>query len=93
MSSGTNVAAARLWRVPRFYFHLYDDVDAPDPEGVELPDLEAARKYALRNARFTAGETIKETGRLVPDHRIDVEDEQGNVLTTVRFADVVKIEG
>jgi len=32
--------------VPRFYFHLIDDFDAPDEEGVELPDLEAAREHA-----------------------------------------------
>ena len=79
--------------MPRFYFHLYDDLDAPDEEGVELADLETARGYARRNAVFTAGETIKETGRLVADHRIDIEDEQGNVLDTIYFRDAVKIEG
>jgi hypothetical protein len=79
--------------VPRFYFHLYNDVDAPDLDGIELADLAAARQFALTNARFTAAETIKETGRLVPDHRIDIEDEQGKVLDIVYFADAVTIEG
>ena len=78
--------------MPRFYFHLYDDLDAPDEEGVELDDLEAARGWALRNAQFIAAETIKDTGRLVPGHRIDIEDQQGNVFGTVRFSDAVKIE-
>jgi hypothetical protein len=78
--------------VPRFYFHLLNDVDAPDQEGVELPDLNAALEQAVRNARFTAAETLKETGRIVLRHRIDIEDERGHVLQTVHFGDVVKVE-
>jgi hypothetical protein len=77
--------------VPRYYFHLYNDVNAPDLDGVDLPDRAAAREFALRNARFTAAETIKETGRLVPDHRIAIEDEDGKVLDTVYFRDAVAI--
>lgn len=42
--------------VPRYYFHLLNDLDAPDEEGKELPDLAAAREQARYNARFTAGE-------------------------------------
>lgn len=79
--------------MPRFYFHLYDAVDAPDEEGVELPDLGAARQFAERNARFTAAETIKEAGYFVPDHRIDIENENGQVIDTVHFGDAVKVEG
>ncbi len=90
---GTKPLAKRWRPVPRFFFHLYNDVDAPDEEGIELPDLAAARDYALRNARFTAGETVKETGHFVAAHRIDIEDEHGRVLATVRFADAVTIEG
>jgi len=83
----------RLRNVPRFYFHLVNDLDVPDLDGLELADMAAARQCALRSARFTAAETIKETGRLDPLHRIDIEDEHGNVLETVHFRDAVKIEG
>jgi hypothetical protein len=38
--------------VPRCYFHLLDDIDAPDDEGKELPDLETARKQARHYARI-----------------------------------------
>ena len=76
----------------RYFFHLHNDVDAPDPDGVELPDLESAKQCALRNARFTAAETIKDEGHFIGDHRIDIEDEQGTVLDTVYFRDAVKIE-
>ena len=78
--------------MPRYFFHLHNDVDAPDREGSELDNLEAARKFGLRQARFTAAETIKEAGHIIGDHRIDIEDEEGSVLDTVYFRDAVKIE-
>jgi hypothetical protein len=79
--------------MPRYFFHLHNDVEARDEEGIELADLEAARQLAFQNVRFTAGETIKEKGRIVLDHRIDIEDDKGNVLDTVRFRDAVAVEG
>ena len=91
--SGTKGKAGRFSRMPRYYFHLHNDVDSPDDEGRELPDLEAARRIALHNARFTAGETVKDRGHLIGNHRIDIEDENGTVLDTVHFRDAVKIEG
>jgi hypothetical protein len=78
--------------VARFYFHLHDDSDVPDEEGVELPDLQAARALALQLARVTFAETAKDEGRVVLHHRIDVEDENGVVLDTVRFGEAVKVE-
>jgi len=77
--------------MPRFYFHLIDDYDAPDDNGVELPDLRAARQHAKHLVLFTASETVKSDGKLVLEHRIDIEDAAGNVLDTVRFMDVVAI--
>ena len=46
---------------------------------------------ALRDARFTISETIKAEGRFVGDHRIDIEDGEGNVLETIQFKDAVEI--
>ena len=66
---------------------------APDDDGAELADLAAVRAYAIHNARFTLSEEIKETGRLDPAHRIEIADEHGQVLATVRFSDAVRIEG
>jgi hypothetical protein len=65
----------------------------PCEEGKELPDLDAAREQARCNARFTAGETLKERGQLTLSHRIQIEGGNGNVLDTVYFSDVLKIEG
>lgn len=78
--------------MPRFYLHLYNDVEVRDDEGVDLPDLESARLHATRQVLFTLAETVKERGRIVLSHRVDIEDGQGTVLATVRFGDVVEIE-
>jgi hypothetical protein len=78
--------------VPRFYFHLYNDRDVRDEEGVELLNLEAARRHAVHLARFTFGETARDEGRVVLHHRIDVGNDQGVVLASVRFGDAVKVE-
>ena len=58
--------------MPKFYFHLHDDVDVPDDEGVDLSDLEAAQTYAVHCARVTFGESAKDEGRVVLHHRIAV---------------------
>ena len=78
--------------MPRFFFHLHNDVDAPDPDGVELRTLDEARVVALHNARFSAGQSVKDMGHIVGDHRIDIEDENGTVLDTVYFRDAVEID-
>ena len=77
--------------MPRFYFHLFNDVDAPDNEGLDLLDLAAARLHAGNQARFTAGETVKLQGKIDLRHHIDIEDQRGNVLDTVCFGDVVSV--
>ena len=78
--------------MPRYYFHLYTDVDAPDLEGKELNDLDEARACAVMHIRDIASETLKTKGRFVREHRIDIEDGAGNVIDTVRFAEAVAIE-
>jgi hypothetical protein len=77
--------------MPRFYFHLLNDVDAPDNEGLDLLDLAAARLHAGNQARFTAGEMVKLQGKIDLHYRIDIENHRGNVLDTVCFGDVVSV--
>jgi hypothetical protein len=79
--------------MPRFYLHLRNDLDVPDDEGTDLPDLDAARTRAAANARFTLAQTAMDEGKINFDHRIDIEDEHGRILDTVWFRDVVQIEG
>ena len=76
--------------MPRYFFHLYDDLDVLDEEGLELADLAAAEGAGLQNARDMAAESVK-NGHLTLHHRVEIADEQGKVLKTISFADVVAI--
>ena len=79
--------------MPRYYFQLHNDIDVPDDEGKELPDLNAACDWAACSARMVMGQTLKEEGTISLKHRIDVEDEQHAVLATVWFKDAVQVRG
>ena len=76
--------------MPRYFFHVYDDVIAQDEEGVELPSIEAARLNALIGARDLIAEQVRR-GYFVLSHWIDVVDEQGAPVLTVAFRDAVDI--
>jgi hypothetical protein len=74
-----------------YYMHLYNDTEAKDEEGVELDNLDAARVHASTQAVGLISETIKDTRRLVLSHRIDIEDCESRVLSTVRYGDAVTV--
>ena len=77
--------------MPIFYFHLRNDIDVPDDEGKDLPDLQAALELAATEARKLAGETLKEQGRISLSHRIDIEDERHAIVGTVQIRDVIRV--
>lgn len=73
----------------RFFFHLRTGEDmCLDPDGVILPDIEAATLEALRVAREIAGEAVRFANDDVPDTVI-IADDAGHELGTVDFADVI----
>ena len=74
--------------MPKYFFNLHSDIEAIDEEGIELLDLEAARMVARHNARFSAT-AMRKTGGIVSDHRIEIVDDQGNVLDTFYCRDAV----
>ena len=78
--------------VPRYFFHLHNDVDATDEEGREFPDVEAARRAAEEDARQMAGESAR-AGHIDKAHYIEVFDEAGTALFRVTFGEVVTIIG
>ena len=78
--------------MPRFFFHVHDEIVAFDDEGVELPSAAVARQEALRGARSLACEEVLK-GRLHLNHRIEVVDENGRILETVKFGDAVAVDG
>lgn len=79
--------------MPLFYVHLINDVDVPDCEGKTLADLDSARLYAVRQARALMAAVIVDEGRLVLNHRIDIEDEDHARIASVDFGEAVIIEG
>ena len=76
----------------RFYFHLIDTFDAPDEEGVELSDSDAAERHALRCARELMSDDIRK-GQLNLEPRIVVEDEQRRIVLQLPFHKAVVLEG
>jgi hypothetical protein len=76
--------------MPQFRFHVINDVDAPDEEGQELPNLAVAHLKAIDYARDLASAEVRQ-GRLDLKHRIEVEDDGGEVLLTVTFADAIDV--
>ena len=76
--------------MPNYRFHVINDIDAPDDEGMELPNLAAAHLKAIDFARDLAAAAVRQ-GRLDLKHHIDVEDEAGKVLLKVTFAEAIEI--
>jgi hypothetical protein len=76
--------------MPRYYFHLFNDITSLDEEGSELPTDAAAKQPAESNAREMAAESVRE-GHLVLSHWIEVGNEVGEKIATVRFRDVIQI--
>ena len=77
--------------MPRFFFHVYDDMVVHDDEGIQLPDVEAARAAALSGARALICEEVMK-GRLCLDHRVEVEDEAGERVLVLPFREVIAID-
>jgi hypothetical protein len=77
--------------MPRFFFHVFDDLVLLDDEGIELADVHAARDAALAGARAMICDQVRK-GRLTLHHRVEVEDEGGAPVLTLAFGDAVTIE-
>jgi hypothetical protein len=78
--------------VPKFFFHVHDDLDARDHDGAELPDVEAAMLHALAGARSLAAEQVAK-GYLNLAHEIVVEDEAHALLFKLPFGEAVDVKG
>ncbi len=74
-----------------YFFHLRDSIDILlDPEGRQLDGPDAIAQAALMDARSIIGHDAV-NGRIMLNQHIDVEDECGNILHTLQFADAVEI--
>jgi hypothetical protein len=78
--------------MPRYFFHLRNDLSVDDEEGQELPGLEAARTRAEKYALDMSAASILEHRKVNLHHRIEVGDDTGQIVLTVEFGDVVTVE-
>jgi hypothetical protein len=78
--------------MPRYHFNIFNDSTVMDDEGLELPDIAAAVDEAIRSARELIGHEIMAGRAIHRSHKIEIADEGGKVLHTVRFGEVVRVE-
>ena len=77
--------------MPRFHLHLHNaHVEASDEEGHDLVDLAAARAMAVSGIRDFLGHEVM-SGKMDLRGQIDIVDEGGVILLTVRFEEAVEI--
>jgi hypothetical protein len=70
----------------RFYFHLqHGDQLFHDPEGTELPDVDAARQEAILAAREILIDSIKQ-GKPQVSEAFVIADEAGRTLDVLPLA-------
>ena len=75
--------------MPRFYFHIYDEVETLDLDGLELPGIEAAIAVAIHELRQLAAYELKREGKVDMAARIDITDDAGRIVERVHFDDVL----
>lgn len=74
----------------RFFFHLRNgDQLIEDPDGTELPDLEAALTDARVSARHLLADKLR-AGAVLNGQRFEITDEAGRVLAMLPLRDVLR---
>jgi hypothetical protein len=69
----------------RYFFHVFDGTWSCDEEGDEFPDVGAA----IQEAAHIARELLDDDPRVnEAEFRMEVADEQGNVVHVIRAHDV-----
>jgi len=77
--------------MPRYYFHICNGSGfVEDEEGQELPDLEAARAFAVRSARSIMASDVQR-GMLDLSSFIEIEDPQHQLVHTLGFEEAVDL--
>jgi hypothetical protein len=74
--------------MPRYFFHMFNQVWEPDREGREFPDRGAAQDFAVAFARDVVRERPAVASPLARV-RIEVEDDVGETFLVLKFVDVV----
>jgi hypothetical protein len=77
--------------MPQFHLNVFSDIDAVDEEGIERASLEVAKSEAVVGARDIIANLIRYGKPVHRTHRIEITDESGNLLHTVRFDNVIDL--
>jgi hypothetical protein len=76
----------------KFYFHSRNANEfIEDDWGVDLPDLEAARKEAMRAAREIIAEQLL-NNRAIPDEVFESVDADGTILAYLPLKAAIRME-
>ena len=78
--------------MPVFHFNVFNNVHATDLEGIDRPDLDAAKVNAIAGARALVADHIRNGTTIYQSHRIEITDDAGLLLHTVRFGDIVDLQ-
>jgi hypothetical protein len=79
--------------MPRYHFNIRNGLGfIADEEGLELSSDKDARVQAIRGARSLLSAEVME-GMLDLAGQIEVTDEQNDEVLTIRFRDVVHVQG
>jgi uncharacterized protein DUF6894 len=76
-----------------YYLHFRNgDEFTPDPEGIDLPSLAAARDKARHAAKEMAGDMVLTQDGL-DARRFEIADETGQIVLAVQFRDLMEVAG
>ena len=77
--------------MPRYYFHIRSSAGLIlDPEGTEMPDLDAALTEAERSARELLADLLK-SGSVLDGQMFEISDADGTVLARLPFRNVLRL--
>jgi hypothetical protein len=89
--TGTRAHPERFSVMPRYFLHVCNGNGfVQDEEGIELPDLDAARLEAMRSARSIMASDVQR-GILDLSSFIEVEDCDGKLVLTLGFQQAVDL--
>ena len=75
--------------MPHFYLHVRNHHDlAVDPDGVDLPNIDAARAEALRVAQELLADWPSGWPQAQSETAIEITDRAGQTLLRIPFSDV-----
>lgn len=78
--------------MPRYYFHVRcNGALEKDPEGAELPSLDAAHDEAIQAAREIIAEKVL-SDDVIDGQSFEITAEDGTVLGAVPFRSVLRLD-